>query len=146
MRETDPLLDTKMTTNNAAKTSDDAVMPESVWHLVWHGVRLQHQGSVARDHLANERTYLAYIRTALAITGVGLGLIKWDDIDDLVGYLVLLLGIFVLLNATQRYFHVMYRLVHHDEFEPNVRSLLSMVLVILLIVAALLVISVHKHL
>ena len=36
---------------------------------------LQNSGSVARDHLASERTFLAYVRTSLTIatTGVGIG-------------------------------------------------------------------------
>lgn len=41
----------------------------SLWELLRDGVVLNNTGSVARDHLANERTYLAWIRTALAITG-----------------------------------------------------------------------------
>jgi len=28
-------------------------------------------GSIARDHLANERTFLAWVRTALAVIGLG---------------------------------------------------------------------------
>lgn len=34
---------------------------------------LENAGSVARDHLANERTWLAYVRTSLAIAGTGVG-------------------------------------------------------------------------
>jgi hypothetical protein len=36
---------------------------------------LENSGSVARDHLASERTFLAYVRTSLTIatTGVGIG-------------------------------------------------------------------------
>jgi hypothetical protein len=34
---------------------------------------LQNQGSVARDHLASERTFLAYVRTSLAIASTGIG-------------------------------------------------------------------------
>lgn len=36
-------------------------------------VELENTGSTARDHLANERTWLAYIRTSLAIAGTGVG-------------------------------------------------------------------------
>ncbi|KAG9082474.1 hypothetical protein FRC07_014193, partial [Ceratobasidium sp. 392] len=32
---------------------------------------LENSGSVARDHLANERTWLAYVRTSLAIASTG---------------------------------------------------------------------------
>lgn len=34
---------------------------------------LQNSGSVARDHLALERTFLAYMRTSLAIASAGVG-------------------------------------------------------------------------
>jgi hypothetical protein len=34
---------------------------------------LENSGSVARDHLACERTYLAYVRTSLAIASTGVG-------------------------------------------------------------------------
>jgi hypothetical protein len=36
-------------------------------------LRLQNNGSVARDHLALERTFLAYMRTSLAIASAGVG-------------------------------------------------------------------------
>ncbi|KAG8910418.1 hypothetical protein FRC02_007212, partial [Tulasnella sp. 418] len=37
---------------------------------------LENSGSVARDHLANERTWLAYIRTSLAISSTGVALVQ----------------------------------------------------------------------
>ena len=37
-------------------------------------LRLENSGSVARDHLAVERTFLAYLRTSLAIVGSGVGM------------------------------------------------------------------------
>lgn len=49
------------------------------WHL-WAALRaallpldLENTDSVARDHLANERTFLAWLRTALAFCSVGVG-------------------------------------------------------------------------
>lgn len=35
-------------------------------------------GSTARDHLANERTWLAWLRSSLAFTALGLGLERFD--------------------------------------------------------------------
>lgn len=41
----------------------------------WYGPRLilENSGSVARDHLASERTFLAYVRTSLALASAGVG-------------------------------------------------------------------------
>ena len=36
-------------------------------------LRLENSGSVARDHLASERTFLAYMRTSLAVAASGVG-------------------------------------------------------------------------
>jgi uncharacterized membrane protein YidH (DUF202 family) len=39
-------------------------------------LRLENSGSVARDHLASERTFLAYMRTSLAIASSGVALVQ----------------------------------------------------------------------
>lgn len=40
----------------------------------WHPTLiLENSGSVARDHLASERTFLAYMRTSLTIASTGVG-------------------------------------------------------------------------
>lgn len=40
---------------------------------------VENTGSMARDHLANERTWLAWTRTALAFAALGLGLDRFDQ-------------------------------------------------------------------
>lgn len=45
----------------------EGFLPSSV------SLRLENSGSVARDHLASERTFLAYMRTSLAIAASGVG-------------------------------------------------------------------------
>jgi len=44
---------------------------------------LENRGSVARDHLASERTFLAYTRTSLALASTGVALVQLFSIADL---------------------------------------------------------------
>ncbi|KAK0441220.1 uncharacterized protein EV420DRAFT_1580318 [Desarmillaria tabescens] len=37
---------------------------------------LENHGSVARDHLASERTFLAYVRTSLVLASTGVALVQ----------------------------------------------------------------------
>ena len=46
-------------------------------------VTLENRGSVARDHLASERTFLAYTRTSLALASTGVALVQLFSIADL---------------------------------------------------------------
>lgn len=45
--------------------------PSYKWHSL--SLTLDNTGSVARDHLANERTWLAWVRTSLALSTAGIG-------------------------------------------------------------------------
>ncbi|KAG2365140.1 hypothetical protein BDR07DRAFT_711741 [Suillus spraguei] len=54
---------------------------------------LENKGNVARDHLASERTYLAYVRTSLACASAG------------VGELTALVQLFTLSNSTNAHIH-----------------------------------------
>jgi len=73
------------------------------------------------DHAANERTYLAYLRTGLAFMGFGFVIERFDlfvrdrssgqSVDDpgwlvsseVAGFLVLFAGVFILALSTYRY-------------------------------------------
>lgn len=51
---------------------DEAVDgPDQPWWKVAYS--LENKGSVARDHLASERTYLAWLRTSLSLASIGIG-------------------------------------------------------------------------
>ena len=63
-------------------------------------------GSAARDQLANERTFLAWVRTALGLIGVGVVLAKWVDegvTTQLGGIAFVVLGAAVLIYGIVRY-------------------------------------------
>jgi hypothetical protein len=47
--------------------------PESLRTTLSPTLMLVNSGSVARDHLASERTFLAYVRTSLAMASMGVG-------------------------------------------------------------------------
>lgn len=102
--------------SNGIHTTDPS---PSVNSSIINGGPQPYTGSRARDHLANERTYLAWVRTGLALLGASIGLLKWEDISNVAAYLVALLGLSVLLISTRRYFRVMV-LLDRGQFEPNV--------------------------
>lgn len=83
---------------------------------------LENKGSIARDHLANERTYLAWLRTSLSLITVGVAvtqlfrlqtggaqnpnqLIRVSHMGRPLGGSFIALGILFLWLGTSRYFH-----------------------------------------
>ena len=64
-------------------------------------------GSDARDHLANERTFLAWIRTALGIVGLGVVVGKFVEagglLAELVGLALVAVGTAMVAYATVRF-------------------------------------------
>lgn len=77
---------------------------------------LVNSGSVARDHLANERTVLAYVRTSLALASMGVALVQFLSVKQHsalvqqfahpLGATGMLLGLFTLVIGVSRYFVV----------------------------------------
>ena len=68
---------------------------------------LPNNGSRARDHLANERTYLAWVRTALGIIGLGVLVEKLVELQgvaaEVAGLAMVGMGAASLIYATVRY-------------------------------------------
>lgn len=67
----DDMSDTTQKPSSKGTLSPESYTPLSPSKRV--SLRLQNSGSVARDHLASERTFLAYVRTSLAIVSAGVG-------------------------------------------------------------------------
>lgn len=82
---------------------------------VKHYDRFKSEDMVLRDHLAvdrtilaNERTFLAFIRTALTLFIGGISFIKFFDLFLLkvIGWVFVPLGILILLIGIKKYFRI----------------------------------------
>ena len=103
---------------------------------------IQRNSSRIRDHLANERTYLAWMRTAIAIMGFGVVIVRLRHFQTpllphpgtgwKVGLLFSLVGLVTVLFSTQHYFAVR-RDIDADTYEPSDRwvSLFSIAVTLL---------------
>lgn len=93
---------------------------------------LTNAGSVARDHLANERTFLSWTRTGLGFVALGVALAKLDALEALSPTLkhghgdlhipaaaLVGAGTGCLTYGTSRYFNSM-RLLQQGLFRPNI--------------------------
>ncbi|KAJ7772207.1 hypothetical protein B0H16DRAFT_1768758 [Mycena metata] len=81
---------------------------------------LENAGSVARDHLASERTFLAYVRTSLAMASAGVALAQLlslsEHLEDRLlplktyarplAVTLIGLGLYVLFVGVSRYFAI----------------------------------------
>ncbi|KAM9931771.1 hypothetical protein OXX80_008578 [Metschnikowia pulcherrima] len=77
---------------------------------------LENSGAVARDHMANERTFLAWLRTSLSLVTIGIGIVQLlklkNESEDLsryakpLGASFVFIGIITLVMGTLRYFRV----------------------------------------
>ena len=85
-------------------------LPEGGFSLI-----LENKGSVARDHLANERTFLAWIRTSLNLVTVGVGIVQllkltgreeggFNSSGKPIGLCMISLGILFVFFGCWRYF------------------------------------------
>jgi putative membrane protein len=79
--------------------------------------------SRARDHLANERTYLAWLRTALAVVALGAVLARAGDGATVVAAagITVALGIAAIVYATAEFYRVS-RDLEAGRFEPKRRG------------------------
>lgn len=98
--------------------------------------------SRVRDHLANERTYLAWMRTAISLMGFGMVIVRlrYFQIPQLprpgigwkLGLLFSSVGLITVLFSTLEYFSVR-RAIDEDTYEPASRWIILFSLAITLL-------------
>lgn len=110
-----------------------------------------------RNHLANERTFLSWIRTGIALIGLGfvvarLGLFLRELAGDtkpgvtnslILGVILILLGAAMNIYATRNYFKV-YRQIEENRFEPPSFALVGFAIsmVVLAIIAIIILFTI----
>lgn len=95
-----------------------------------------------RDHLANERTYLAWMRTAIALMGFGVVILRLRAFHPplvprpgygwKLGLLFSVAGLLTVLLSTQHYFAVRYD-IEEDTYEPSDRWIIFFSLIVTLL-------------
>ena len=98
--------------------------------------------SRVRDHLANERTYLAWMRSAIALMGFGVVIVRlrYFQIPQLhrpgtgwkLGLLFALIGLMTVLVSTLYYFAIR-NAIDDDTYEPSSRRVILFSLIIMLL-------------
>lgn len=89
----------------------------------WHSVTVQ--DDTWRDHLANERTHLAWLRTGAAVLVVGLAVMRFADDREvtlgsvIAGLPLMLCGLAAVVYGTQRYRRAHHRLTSRDPRPPG---------------------------
>jgi putative membrane protein len=101
--------------------------------------------SRVRDHLANERTYLAWMRSAIALMGFGVVIVRLRQFQIpqihrpgtgwKLGLLFSLVGLMTVLLSTLYYFTVRYD-IDEATYEPSTRRVILFSITITLLGAA----------
>ena len=103
---------------------------------------IENTGSLARDHLANERTFLSWLRTGVTLMGVGVALVKFNALIS--GILFAVIGILFILFSIKRFFEVMSSL-NDGKFiiNPKCIVIISIFSIIIILIAFLIIFIEH---
>lgn len=111
----------------------------------------QHDPALARDHLANERTFLAWLRTAAAVMALGLAVTglahRVDASSAAAGVLLVATGVAGVIYGTARYRRVT-RDLENGVYTPGGRGAAAVIAATVLagaVVAALVLILVGRY-
>lgn len=104
--------------------------------------RRRRNSSRVRDHLANERTYLAWMRSAIALLGFGVVVVRLRTFHPplspslgnswKLGLIFSLVGLLTVLFSTGHYFAVRYD-IDEDTYEPPDRWVILFSMVVMLL-------------
>lgn len=102
-------------------------------HFYESTVTIDNSGSTARDHLAVERTYLAWLRTAVTLLGLGLAVAKFSPKTEgfPLGISFCFISMCLLVYAGQRYFGLVDSM-NRGKFEISVGSVRALTLLLLI--------------
>jgi putative membrane protein len=99
---------------------------------------IENRDSTARDHLASERTFLAWVRTALGVVGLGVIIGKLVESEGLVaeitGLALIGFGAVMLIYAVVR-FHRLSQIMEQGRYEvsywgPTLVAIVSLMIAI----------------
>ncbi|KAI8081658.1 uncharacterized protein BX664DRAFT_340943 [Halteromyces radiatus] len=118
-------------------------------------ILLENKASVARDHLANERTFLAWLRTSLALITVGVAITQLYHLNpspssnDITGRALggtfVALSIVFLYFANARYFHAQFALTQGQFPASRGAVLLGSICVLAVLLAMFIVIVTERR-
>jgi putative membrane protein len=90
------------------------------------------------DHAANERTFLAWVRTSLAVVAFGLALLKIDFIPHhlsvWLGFALVAIGCAMLALSGYRFIRTSHQIERAENFRAGVRSEIALTALLVLFV------------
>lgn len=117
----------------------------------------ENQLKFAQQHLANERTYLAWVRTAINVTGIGFVIVSFhltigesQRVIDILAVLLTVLssvaGFVLIINAAVQYFRKRKQ-IQSQRFHTSHVSIIaaSLTLLIVIVVAAVYILIQFIH-
>lgn len=105
-------------------------------------IKPKRSSALVQDHLANERTYMSWMRTAIALMGFGIFMFRFradqpldwaKDNDELrLGFIFAITGMFTVFISTWHYFAIRHR-IRQNNYKPTKRSVIFLSTIVTLL-------------